>query len=1048
MREIFYGVLNMSLTGGMIILGLILLRPLLKKLPKRLCYGLWLIPAVRLLCPFSVRSAVSLFNLFRPEQSPAGRLEYIPPPAEFVPATAPTTVSGVYMGGLETPAIKNLTFKEILPYVWAAVAVGVIIFNIISFIRIYFRVRGSREAGGYFICEKIGTPFVFGVLRPKIYLPAGVPEDDLKYILAHENAHIRRFDHIVKLLATLVLALHWFNPAVWAGIKLMGLDMELSCDEKAILSLSDGSEKGYAKALLHMSMRQNGLGGTVLGFGESGVGSRVKNALNMKKPTVLVGIAAVLAAGVLALIMLTNPLPKGEKLPNRVVGEDGAEFVSYKKAKISETAKDNIIFDCESEGDVRFCLIGSGATLEADGKYRVSGLGVGFIGADGAMRALPAENFEAVGGTVIDEKSASEFLRCYMFGGSPVVEIGVSGSDGRSRQARFYLFDGENLVGIKFGRNAEERAFAVLGEGYIVDEKSMTVTDMPGGTVYKFVDDLTSPMFLAEGMAESEPSEREAENKYRAIFRNLMKSDGTGYPEYFGGADVAGSELTVYLTDDGDEVMDVISSIIDITGVRFVRVKYSYNRLTEEREKICEKLKKTTDEAALRCVGADIEPATSSVRLYVKEAPEDVNDKEKYYEETLKALTDFENATALPTPCSDGGGYSDDELKILAVRYYNLTQPQYDAFSARVSPTESGERKIEVLDHAGAFLQSYTVDRLTSKGVTGSGKEIRLDFLKPSPPYSYPELSALALDYYLANGGEDRAVTVCCHVNDKKIEIVDVLKGEVLQRYAVNPSTGKGLDLNGMPVDFTLRAGAVDLSEKGVGYTPEQLRILAENYYKTNISGDENIYSEEQTPGESGFGTAVFVKNETGEELWRCIVSGMTGAGYDGSGNEITLEEPESWREQPSAEILDALVNRYMDWERFTVGSGMKTDRGDCVVLGGTAYYRVVEPGFYNLKDLRGFLFGVFDSVTAEEMFKKYTENLRKWIIIDKKLYVCDSEYAVEWGISREYRAEVTKFGEGCVAAELIRSRDDGTEARVELDVVKREYGWRVRGSS
>ena len=105
MREIFYGVLNMSLTGGMIILGLILLRPLLKKLPKRLCYGLWLIPAVRLLCPFSVRSAVSLFNLFRPEQSPAGRLEYIPPPAEFVPKSVPTTVSGVYMGGLETPAI-------------------------------------------------------------------------------------------------------------------------------------------------------------------------------------------------------------------------------------------------------------------------------------------------------------------------------------------------------------------------------------------------------------------------------------------------------------------------------------------------------------------------------------------------------------------------------------------------------------------------------------------------------------------------------------------------------------------------------------------------------------------------------------------------------------------------------------------------------------------------------------------------------------------------------------------------------------------------------
>lgn len=296
----------------------------MKKLPKKYSYMLWAILGIRLLCPFSFSSAVSIFNVLVPEKSvtSAGQMEYIPRDIEYAAQPEITVSVPQVNDSINTalpPAEPVSSVNPIQVYMFIAAAVWVtgmaamVIYTVLSYIAVWKRVRGAvRQSGNIYVCKNIGTPFVFGIIDPKIYLPENVPEEDREYITAHERTHIRRRDNIVKVAAMAALCIHWFNPVVWVSYRLMVKDMELSCDERAVGSFEADVRRNYANALLNMSVKQNGLSG-LLAFGESNVKSRIKGVLSLKKPAIAATAAAVIVLTAAAVCLLTNAAEKSDK---------------------------------------------------------------------------------------------------------------------------------------------------------------------------------------------------------------------------------------------------------------------------------------------------------------------------------------------------------------------------------------------------------------------------------------------------------------------------------------------------------------------------------------------------------------------------------------------------------------------------------------------------------------------------------------------------------------------------------------------------------------
>ncbi len=334
MTDLFKIILEMSGTGAIIIGIVILLKFFMRKLPRRFSCILWLIPAIRLICPVTVESIVSIFNAF--EYNPTAFLEpldsaavsfeggetiNVPVITEF---EAYETISNTIEPSTSSVVLKEITKcgsidevgRKILPWIWLAGLAIMIVYVIISYFLIWRKVRnGAHLQDNIYVCGNIPSPFVFGIIKPKIYVPADTDGRDLQHILAHERAHIGRFDHITKLAATAILAIHWFNPLVWLGFRLMTVDMELACDEKALGNYDIEHRKEYANVLLNMSARQNKLSlGGVLSFGESGIKTRIKSVLRMKKPKLIACIAAVAVIAAASVCMLTKA--KSENYPD------------------------------------------------------------------------------------------------------------------------------------------------------------------------------------------------------------------------------------------------------------------------------------------------------------------------------------------------------------------------------------------------------------------------------------------------------------------------------------------------------------------------------------------------------------------------------------------------------------------------------------------------------------------------------------------------------------------------------------------------------------
>ena len=312
MKEIFYEILNLSLSAAYLVPVVLVLRLVLKKAPRWTMCLLWGLVALRLVMPFSLESDVSL----HPGREPVTELQNQfagdtarpeTPPVEMPPAELPEAPALP-----SEPAEKELDLMEILAWVWLAGACAMAFYGVVSYVRLKLKVRPALQVEKrVFICDGIGYPFLLGVLRPKVYLPSDLEEPHLSYVLAHEKAHVKRGDHLWKPLGFALLTLHWFNPLLWVAYLLLCRDIESACDEKVVRDMDNTQKDGYSRALLACSLQgafhRRWISACPVAFGETGVKTRIKSVLHYKKPAFWVLLIAILACVAVGVFFLTDP---------------------------------------------------------------------------------------------------------------------------------------------------------------------------------------------------------------------------------------------------------------------------------------------------------------------------------------------------------------------------------------------------------------------------------------------------------------------------------------------------------------------------------------------------------------------------------------------------------------------------------------------------------------------------------------------------------------------------------------------------------------------
>lgn len=340
--KIFLLILNMSFIGGIVILFVLAARLFLKKSPKIFSYSLWAVALLRLIFPFSFESVLSLIPV-NPKPISNNILHTQSPQIT-------TEITGVdYIVNSSLPA--GAIYSSVNPLqiwvfigeiVWLIGIVVLLIYSLASLIRLHILLKSAvYERDNIYLASNIETPFVLGIIRPKIYLPTLLSSSEKEYIILHEQTHIKRFDHVIRIISFLTLCVHWFNPLVWIAFFVSGKDMEMSCDESVIRKLGDEVKKEYSSSLLSLSTGRRILRATPLAFGEGDTKSRIRNVLNYKKPMFWVILIALACTVVLSFGLLANPKQETltvEDYANQYVQQviEGYEEAKHQNFKIDE----------------------------------------------------------------------------------------------------------------------------------------------------------------------------------------------------------------------------------------------------------------------------------------------------------------------------------------------------------------------------------------------------------------------------------------------------------------------------------------------------------------------------------------------------------------------------------------------------------------------------------------------------------------------------------------------------------------------------------------
>ena len=322
MSGLFLKIVNMSISASWLVLAVLLLRLVLKKAPKWVSVLLWGFVAVRLVCPFSIESMLSLIPSAE-TVSPEIMMDWTPEISTGIGSVDTVINPIITQTFAPDPATSANPLQILIPVagiLWLAGIAVMLLYTAVSYILLRRKVATAvLFRNNIYQSENVDSPFVLGIIKPKIYLPFQMDGKNLEHVIAHEESHIRRKDHWWKPFGFVLLALHWFNPLMWLGYILLCRDIELACDEKVIKEMDNENRADYTQALVACSVNRRSIAACPLAFGEVGVKERVKSVMNYKKPAFWIMVVAIVACGAVAVCFLTDP----EKGDNPNLAEDG-----------------------------------------------------------------------------------------------------------------------------------------------------------------------------------------------------------------------------------------------------------------------------------------------------------------------------------------------------------------------------------------------------------------------------------------------------------------------------------------------------------------------------------------------------------------------------------------------------------------------------------------------------------------------------------------------------------------------------------------------------
>ncbi len=334
LSQIFLTFLYKNMTVSVVIIAVLLARLLLRKMPKKYSYILWSIVGIRMIFDLPFATNISVFNLFRgfaKRSSTMGTMLTGSRKTNLQGATDALNTIGT-TGTSTAHASRNTTVGAmthtlttsqmvlgILGLLWLVVVALFVAYGIYSYVKCRMLVRTAviarditsathkeKASASVWECDRIPSPFVLGIIRPRIYIPFRMPKQEQAYILAHEQCHIRRLDPLWKLIAFLLLAVYWWNPLVWCAFFYLVRDMKMSCDEAVIEQFGNEIKQGYSNSLLSFAMERHPYSFAPIAFGEGDAGRRIKNVLNFKKPQTWAAILVIVLLVVVGVSCLTN----------------------------------------------------------------------------------------------------------------------------------------------------------------------------------------------------------------------------------------------------------------------------------------------------------------------------------------------------------------------------------------------------------------------------------------------------------------------------------------------------------------------------------------------------------------------------------------------------------------------------------------------------------------------------------------------------------------------------------------------------------------------
>ena len=317
MTSVFLRLLNMSISAGWLVLSILLLRLLLRRAPKWIRCLLWGVTALRLVIPISLPSYFSLL--------PSAQVI----PQDIVTSQTPAIYSGIQsVDRAVNPMLTQQLIQgqdlrgevlQVASFVWLVGMTLMLLYSAVSYLYLRRQVRVSvLQQDNVYLCDNVDQPFLLGLFRPQIYLPAGLDEKQKSHVLAHENAHICRKDHWWKPLGFLLLSIYWFNPLLWVAYILLCRDIECACDEKVIAPMDAAEKRNYADALLSCSIHRRTIMVCPVAFGEVSVKERIKGIARYKKPAIWIVGVSILACMLTAACFLTDPMPCSHKYQSKI----------------------------------------------------------------------------------------------------------------------------------------------------------------------------------------------------------------------------------------------------------------------------------------------------------------------------------------------------------------------------------------------------------------------------------------------------------------------------------------------------------------------------------------------------------------------------------------------------------------------------------------------------------------------------------------------------------------------------------------------------------